>query len=119
MNEGPAPNPRDLLPYGIQDGEERKRQSETPCPSVYSPDSALGSLPSVAISSGQVQKNNALFRYSTIEIYKFCIENMMFLRFNDYNHTITDIFLSESDEKEVRKTEKRNAYGTNNLLFNK
>jgi hypothetical protein len=36
--------------YGVPDGQ-KKGQSELPCPSVYSPTTALGSLSSVALSS--------------------------------------------------------------------
>jgi transposase len=51
---GQPPNPRGLSLYRIPDGQDEKGQSKMPCPSVYSPDSALGSLPSVALSSEQV-----------------------------------------------------------------
>jgi hypothetical protein len=41
----------------MPDDKRRKRQGkEHPCPSVYPPYSALGSLPSVALSSEQVLK---------------------------------------------------------------
>jgi len=36
--------------YGVPDGQQ-KGQSHRPCPSVYSPTTALGSLSSVALSS--------------------------------------------------------------------
>jgi hypothetical protein len=36
--------------YGVPDGQ-KKGQSDLPCPSVYSPTTALGSLSSVALSS--------------------------------------------------------------------
>ena len=36
--------------YGVPDGQQ-KGQSTWPCPSVYSPTTALGSLSSVALSS--------------------------------------------------------------------
>src|SRR4051794_38093306 len=36
--------------YGVPDGQQ-KGQSAWPCPSVYSPTTALGSLSSVALSS--------------------------------------------------------------------
>src|SRR3954454_15433040 len=36
--------------YGVPDGQQ-KGQSQWPCPSVYSPATALGSLSSVALSS--------------------------------------------------------------------
>jgi hypothetical protein len=36
--------------YGVPDGQ-KKGQSDWPCPSVYSPTTALGSLSSVALSS--------------------------------------------------------------------
>jgi len=46
--------------YGISDGQgahngsiKKERQSQKPCPSVHPPASALGSLPSVALSSAQ------------------------------------------------------------------
>ena len=55
-NGGAAPHsPRGLSPYGIPDGQKDKGQSKMPCPSVYSPASALGSLPSVALSSEQAE----------------------------------------------------------------
>ena len=42
-----------LSRYRVPDGLHRKGQSESPCPSVYSPAPALGSLSSVALSSVQ------------------------------------------------------------------
>jgi hypothetical protein len=36
-------------------GRKGKGRANMPCPSVYPPASALGSLPSVALSSGQVR----------------------------------------------------------------
>ena len=51
---GPAPQTsRDLLLFGIPDGQEKSGQSETPRPSVYPPALMLGSLPSVALSPKQ------------------------------------------------------------------
>src|SRR5690242_18909817 len=41
--------------YGIPDGQQ-KGQSKVPCPSVYAPASALGSLSSVALSSAPAEK---------------------------------------------------------------
>src|SRR5215207_5047767 len=48
--------------YRVPDGQQ-KGQSELPCPSVYAPASALGSLSSVALSSSPAEKT--LSRYST------------------------------------------------------
>jgi putative transposase len=46
------PHPRDLALWRPPDGQE-KGQSREPCPSVRPPTAALGSLPSVALSSAQ------------------------------------------------------------------
>src|SRR5881396_3876729 len=43
-----------LALYRVPDGQREKGQSVLPCPSVYSPAPALGSLSSVALSSVQV-----------------------------------------------------------------
>jgi len=48
--------------YRIPDGQH-KGQSKVPCPSVYAPASALGSLSSVALSSAPASET--LSRYST------------------------------------------------------
>ena len=48
--------------YGIPDGQQ-KGQSKVPCPSVYTPASALRSLSSVALSSAPAEQT--LSRYST------------------------------------------------------
>ncbi len=45
--------------YGVPDGPQEKGQSAAPCPSVYSPALALGSLSSVALSSVQATGNLA------------------------------------------------------------
>ena len=42
-----------LALYRVPDGQREKGQSVLPCPSVYSPAPALGSLSSVALSSVQ------------------------------------------------------------------
>jgi len=47
------PDPQGLPLSGPPDGQE-EGQSDLPCPSVRSPDAALGSLPSVALPSDQV-----------------------------------------------------------------
>ncbi len=39
--------------FGVPDGHKNNGQSKSPCPSVYSPAAALGSLSSVALSSEQ------------------------------------------------------------------
>jgi hypothetical protein len=43
--------------YRVPDGPQEKGQSAPPCPSVYSPAPALGSLSSVALSSVQAARN--------------------------------------------------------------
>ncbi|MCP4668001.1 MAG: ISNCY family transposase [Deltaproteobacteria bacterium] len=55
LDGGPAPQtPRGLSLSRIPDEQKEKRQGEkSPCPSVYPPASALGSLHSVALSSEQ------------------------------------------------------------------
>ncbi len=45
--------------YRVPDGPQNKGQSASPCPSVYSPAPALGSLSSVALSSVQAEGNLA------------------------------------------------------------
>jgi len=45
------PDPRSLSPSGPPAGQGKKGQSEMPCPAVWPPVSALGSLSSVALSS--------------------------------------------------------------------
>ena len=49
--------------YGVPDGQQEKGQSASPCPSVYSPVPALGSLSSVALSSVQATRNLAQTRF--------------------------------------------------------
>jgi len=49
------PNPRDLTPWGLP--ASHRRAANGPCfPAVQAPESALGSLPSVALSSVQVME---------------------------------------------------------------
>ncbi len=48
--------------YRVPDGPQEKGQSAWPCPSVYSPAPALGSLSSVALSSVQAARNLAQTR---------------------------------------------------------
>jgi len=47
------PDPQGLPHSGPPDGQDKEGQSEPPCPSVRSPETALGSLPSVALPSAQ------------------------------------------------------------------
>jgi putative transposase len=47
------PDPQGLPHSGPPDGQENEGQSKPPCPSVRSPETALGSLPSVALPSAQ------------------------------------------------------------------
>ncbi len=47
------PHPRSLSLWGTPDGQKKKGQGILPCPSVCSPESALGSLSSVALPSAQ------------------------------------------------------------------
>jgi putative transposase len=48
------PNPQSLSPSGPPEGQKNERQSPQLCPSVRPPESALGSLSSVALSSAPV-----------------------------------------------------------------
>ena len=61
--------------YGVPDGQQ-KGQSTWPCPSVYSPATALGSLSSVALSSApasltlaQRRKQDANYHHSCAHIW--------------------------------------------------
>jgi hypothetical protein len=54
-----AANTRGLSLWRIQEGQEsRKAEPKTTLPLRHPPASALGSLPSVALSSGRVKKCN-------------------------------------------------------------
>src|SRR5882762_1840966 len=55
--------------YGVPDGQKEKGQSASPCPSVYSPAPALGSLSSVALSSVQALPTLAQ-THLTIALYR-------------------------------------------------
>jgi hypothetical protein len=57
--------------YGVPDGQQ-KGQSAWPCPSVYSPTTALGSLSSVALSSAPAPVTLAQSRKQDANYHCFC-----------------------------------------------
>src|SRR5215203_3059679 len=57
--------------YGVPDGQQ-KGQSAWPCPSVYSPTTALGSLSSVALSSAPAPVTLAQSRKHDANYHRFC-----------------------------------------------
>ena len=57
--------------YGVPDGQ-KKGQSDWPCPSVYSPTTALGSLSSVALSSAPAPVTLTQSRKQDANYYRFC-----------------------------------------------
>ena len=57
--------------YGVPDGQQ-KGQSVWPCPSVYSPATALGSLSSVALSSAPASLTLAQTRKRDANDHHFC-----------------------------------------------
>src|SRR5215203_5192865 len=57
--------------YGVPDGQQ-KGQSTWPCPSVYSPTTALGSLSSVALSSAPAPVTLAQSRKHDANYHRFC-----------------------------------------------
>jgi len=57
--------------YGVPDGQQ-KGQSAWPCPSVYSPATALGSLSSVALSSVPASVTLAQSRNQDANYLCFC-----------------------------------------------
>jgi hypothetical protein len=59
--------------YRVPDGHQEKGQSAPPCPSVYSPAPALGSLSSVALSSVQAAGNLAQTRFQRANYRQFRI----------------------------------------------
>src|SRR5689334_6863142 len=89
--------------YGIPDGQQ-KGQSKVPCPSVYAPASALGSLSSVALSSAPARKT--LSRSATV-------------RATDphFSQTISSTFLFEATNL-ISSTFLREATGTPNANVN-
>jgi hypothetical protein len=60
--------------YRVPDGQQSKGQSAAPCPSVYSPAAALGSLSSVALSSAQVLPTLARTRSPRANYRQFSLE---------------------------------------------
>jgi hypothetical protein len=60
--------------YGVPDGPTEKRQSASPCPSVYSPAPALGSLSSVALSSVQALGNLTQTRFQRPNYRQFSLQ---------------------------------------------
>src|SRR5215216_6292648 len=57
--------------FGVPDGQ-KKGQSARPCPSVYSPTTALGSLSSVALSSAPAPMTLTQSRKQDANYHRFC-----------------------------------------------
>ena len=80
--------------YGVPDGQE-KGQSAWPCPSVYSPTTALGSLSSVALSSAPAPVTLAQ-RYKQDTNYHYFYANISSGFLNEATNTIWSGFLYEA-----------------------
>ena len=80
--------------YGVPDGQQ-KGQSVWPCPSVYSPATALGSLSSVALSSAPASVTLTQHRKQDANYHRFGVHiSSGFL--NEVTNTISSGFLREA-----------------------
>ena len=80
--------------YGVPDGQQ-KGQSDWPCPSVYSPTTALGSLSSVALSSAPALVTLAQSRKQDTDYRHFC--TLIWSGFlNEATNAISSGFLREA-----------------------
>jgi hypothetical protein len=80
--------------YGVPDGQQ-KGQSVWPCPSVYSPATALGSLSSVALSSAPASVTLTQHRKQDANYHRFGVHiSSGFL--NEATNTISSGFLREA-----------------------
>jgi len=80
--------------YGVPDGQQ-KGQSVWPCPSVYSPTTALGSLSSVALSSAPALVTLAQSRKQDTDYRHFC--TLIWSGFlNEATNAISSGFLREA-----------------------
>ena len=85
--------------YGVPDGQ-KKGQSTRPCPSVYSPATALGSLSSVALSSAPASLTLAQSRTQNANYHRFCTHIWSgFL--NEATKAISSGFLGEATGKKL------------------
>src|SRR5688572_32849156 len=80
--------------YGVPDGQQ-KGQSVWPCPSVYSPASALGSLSSVALSSAPAPLTLTHSRKPVANYPHFCTRISSGF-FNEATNLISSGFLREA-----------------------
>src|SRR6185295_15548974 len=80
--------------YRVPDGQQ-KGQSDWPCPSVYSPATALGSLSSVALSSAPASVTLTQHRKQDANYHRFCAHIWSgFL--NEATNAISSGFLREA-----------------------
>src|SRR5688572_581514 len=86
--------------YGVPDGQQ-KGQSVWPCPSVYSPASALGSLSSVALSSAPAPLTLTHSRKPVANYPHFCTRISSGF-FNEATNLISSGFLREAIGEIVR-----------------
>lgn len=85
--------------YGVPDGQQ-KGQSAWPCPSAYSPTTALGSLSSVALSSAPAPAT--LARHSKQDTnYHYLYAHISSGVLNEATNTISSGFLREATGKGV------------------
>src|SRR5829696_7931610 len=92
-----------LALYGVPDGQQ-KGQSQWPCPSVYSPTTALGSLSSVALSSAPAPATLTQRGNRTAIHRQFCAHIWSgFL--NEATNAIWSGFLREATRKSTDFTE--------------
>src|SRR5882672_7832911 len=90
--------------YRVPDGQQEKGQSAAPCPSVYSPAPALGSLSSVALSSVQAAGNLAQTRFQRATYYQFRVTISSGF-FNEATNVISSGFLREAIGKDMATEE--------------
>src|ERR1044072_9032152 len=90
----PSDSRMSLSLYGVPDGQN-KGQSAWPCPSVYSPTTALGSLSSVALSSAPAPQTVA--QTSKQDTNHHCFRTRIWSGFlAEATNTISSGFLREA-----------------------
>src|SRR5687767_12563801 len=91
-----------LALYGVPDGQQ-KGQSVWPCPSVYSPTTALGSLSSVALSSAPAR--GTLTQHNSAQaIHRQFPTHISSGFLNEATNLISSGFLSEATGRRAGKT---------------
>ena len=99
--------------YGVPDGQ-KKEQSAWPCPSVYSPTTALGSLSSVALSSASA-KATLTQRHKEAAIQRQFITHIWSGFLNEATNAISSGFLGEAIG--VSKTDNKRLPGSSGRAF--